>query len=226
MGNLCLAKSAGPSSDWAEHSWEPCNVSAWEGGGAEVSAGKGGGITSEALCPQCSGWPASPRLLWCQLQNVYTQWNTSPWRMAESSVAFPTGKHVYTHVFLHGFHVFLIPLEYLKPKFKIPGLNQTKKGREAHLGLCGEGLGMCEETGSALATHHVTLGKASCHQPQCTQVESGSWSQPFLELFRAGWGPDTSEGPGLAEGEGGTLVSSCPAFLDRLLPLGSVGSLL
>lgn len=119
MGNLCLAKSAGPSSDWAELSWEPCNVSAWEGGGAEVSSG---GIC--ALSAQ--GWPASPSLLCCQLQNVYTQWSTSPWRMAESSVSFPTGKRLYTHVFLHGFHVFPIPLEYLKPKFKIPGLNQTK----------------------------------------------------------------------------------------------------
>lgn len=95
MGNLCLAKSVGPSSDWAELSWEPCNVSAWEGGGAEVSAGKGGGIC--ALNVQ--GWPASPCLLCCQLQNVYTRWSTSPWRMAESSVSFPTGKHLYTRVF-------------------------------------------------------------------------------------------------------------------------------
>lgn len=64
--------------------------------------------------------------------------------------------------------------------------------------------------------------------------KAGSGANHFWDLSRAAtgvlgarWGPeDRSDGIGLEEGEMGTLGSPCPDFFDKLLSLGSMGSLL
>lgn len=59
--------------------------------------------------------------------------------MVESSASFPIGKHSCTRGVLHCSPAPTLGFS-LKPKFKTLGLNQTKEGMEAPLGLYMEGV--------------------------------------------------------------------------------------